>query len=167
MRKSKLAKSDAGFGMIEILISLLILSVFFMISGQGLMISTVFRVEAERKQRANLLIEEDINQARYQALNISKNIDPDSNPSDKTKCSLDTITTTNNYGKDLIGKLNPSTTVEILKKKYTLQRNFKDPSGIKKNVVEIYYEIKDNITGKVIANNGTKVDVDLSPCGSI
>ena len=164
MRKFKLAKTEAGFGMMEVLVSLLVLMVFFLISGEGLLVSATFRVQAERKNKANLLIEEDINRVRYKASKIATPPDDQPDP----KCSVETVTDNNNYGKDLIAQLggqNTEETVTILHKQHTLKRNAKNPSGPKKNIVEIYYQVENDSTGKVIASNSTKVSVHASKCG--
>lgn len=66
-------KSEAGFTLIEVIVAALM--VFFFVAGamQALALSVAIRVQAQERQRADQLIQEDVEQIRLVAENMSKN----------------------------------------------------------------------------------------------
>lgn len=61
------SQSDEGFTLLEVLIAMLIATFFVIGSMQALVLATALRVKAQEKQRANQLIQEDIEVIRFQA----------------------------------------------------------------------------------------------------
>ena len=64
---TKKNKSDEGFTLLEVLIAMLIATFFVIGSMQALVLATALRVKAQENQRANQLIQEDIEVIRFLA----------------------------------------------------------------------------------------------------
>ncbi|MDJ0635019.1 MAG: type II secretion system protein [Xenococcaceae cyanobacterium MO_188.B29] len=85
---AKKSKSDEGFTLLEVLVAMLIATFFVVGSMQALVLATALRVKAQEKQRANQLIQEDIEQIQFEAEDLAidhslcsaTSYDPDSNP---------------------------------------------------------------------------------------
>lgn len=65
--------SEAGFTLLEVLVAMLIATFFVIGSMQALVLSTALRVKAQEKQRANQLIQEDIEQILFEAETLAIN----------------------------------------------------------------------------------------------
>lgn len=64
-------KQETGFFTIEILVSLLIAMTFVLVSLQSMVYATMLRVQAQERQRANQLIQEEIERVNVLASNIA------------------------------------------------------------------------------------------------
>ena len=69
----KKSQSEAGFTLLEVLVAMLITTFFVIGSMQALVLATALRVKAQEKQRANQLIQEDIEQIRFEAEDLAPN----------------------------------------------------------------------------------------------
>lgn len=69
----KKPQSEAGFTLLEVLVAMLIATFFVVGSMQALVLSTALRVKAQEKQRANQLIQEDVEQILFTAKELGRN----------------------------------------------------------------------------------------------
>ena len=69
----KKPQSEAGFTLLEVLVAMLIATFFVIGSMQALVLSTALRVKAQEKQRANQLIQEDVEQILFTAKELGRN----------------------------------------------------------------------------------------------
>lgn len=69
----KTSQADTGFTLIEVVIAMLVAFFFVIGSMQALVLATAIRVKAQEKQIANQLIQEDIEQIRFEAENLPQN----------------------------------------------------------------------------------------------
>ena len=70
---AKKSPSEAGFTLLEVLVAMLIAFFFVLGSMQALVLSTALRVKAQENQRANQLIQEDIEQILFTAKELAPN----------------------------------------------------------------------------------------------
>ena len=159
MRKPTLSNAEAGFGMLEVIVSILVLTIFLLIAGEGMVVSAAFRVQAERQRRADLLVEEDIEEIRANAAQIKFK---DAVIDNTSKCSA----TTPSSGFALIlidkNKLPSLGNTKILNKNYNIVRTI-DITGPIYNILELQYEVKEaGDSGKVILTTTTKVPINAS-----
>ena len=85
----KQPKSESGFTLMEVLVASLMVFIFVVGSMQALALSVAIRVKAQERQRADQLIQEDIEAVRFAAENLAENV------------SLCRPTATNSYAKSL------------------------------------------------------------------
>lgn len=90
----KNSQSKTGFSLTEVLVAMLIAFFFVLGSMQALVLATAFRVKAQEKQRANQLIQEDIEQISLAARNLAV---------DHSKCNVTVYD--NGYAKALLTSL--------------------------------------------------------------
>lgn len=64
---------ESGFTLLEVLVGVLIITFFVLGSMQALVLGTSLRVDAQAKQRADQLIQEDVEEVKYGALNLAAN----------------------------------------------------------------------------------------------
>lgn len=67
MFKPKLAKKEQGFTLIEVLIAILIATIFITVAMQMMVIAAVFKVKAQENAEATNWIQEDLENVKYQA----------------------------------------------------------------------------------------------------
>ena len=67
------SQSEAGFTLLEVLVAMLIAFFFVIGSMQALVLATALRVKAQERQRANQLIQEDIEQIQFEAEDLAIN----------------------------------------------------------------------------------------------
>ena len=106
--------SESGFSLLEVLVTILVISGFLLGSLQATVLSTLLRVQAEDKQQTNNWIQNDLDLIKYQASTL-----PDSS----------TICQASNYGESLRSNLTNtsfSTTqkIQIDGKAYQVFRNY-------------------------------------------
>ncbi|OWY67548.1 prepilin-type cleavage/methylation domain-containing protein [cyanobacterium TDX16] len=89
MHLNKLPLQDKGFTLFEVLISILIVSVFLTVAMQALLFAIIFKVRAEQRNEAATWIQKDLEFVKNQAKEYEKNTFPYS-----IKC----IATTSNDG---------------------------------------------------------------------
>jgi hypothetical protein len=65
--------TDEGFSFIEVLAGILIATVFVLIATQGVLISTIFRINAQRASAAKTWIEEEVGNDQYIATTLAAN----------------------------------------------------------------------------------------------
>lgn len=70
----KKSKADKGFTLLEVVVAMLVAFFFVIGSMQALVLATAIRVKAQEKQRANQLIQEDIEQIRFEAETLDENV---------------------------------------------------------------------------------------------
>lgn len=80
----KTSKTEQGFTMFEVLVAMLIVMGFILAAMQGSVIATVFMVKAQRTEKANLLIQENIETIKNLAASFAQ---------DDTLCSASSSTT--------------------------------------------------------------------------
>jgi prepilin-type N-terminal cleavage/methylation domain-containing protein len=67
MFKSKLPQQEQGFTLVEVLIAILITTIFISIAMQAMVIAAVFKVRARQVAEATTWIQEDLENVRFQA----------------------------------------------------------------------------------------------------
>lgn len=67
MFKPKLPKQEQGFTLIEVLVAILVATIFVTVTMQMMVIATVFKVKAQENAEATNWIQEDLENVRYQA----------------------------------------------------------------------------------------------------
>ncbi|PSB04041.1 type IV pilus modification PilV family protein [Merismopedia glauca] len=67
MFKLKNLPKDRGFSMVEVLVSILVTTLFVTMTMQAVVIATLFRVKSQESAEATNWIEEDLEQLKYQA----------------------------------------------------------------------------------------------------
>lgn len=70
---AKKRQSDEGFTLLEVLVAMLIATFFVLGSMQALVLATALRVKAQESQRANQLIQEEIEVIHFQAEEFAQN----------------------------------------------------------------------------------------------
>lgn len=98
MFKTKLLKPEQGFSMVEVLVAILIATIFVTATMQVMALATVFRVRAQEYAEATTWIQEDLENVKEQASQVGianvQNMIPDDAATAGTDESLITITTT-------------------------------------------------------------------------
>lgn len=67
MFKPKLSKQEQGFTLVEVLVAILIATIFITVAMQMMVIASVFKVKAQENTEATTWIQEDLETVRYQA----------------------------------------------------------------------------------------------------
>ena len=154
---------DRGFTTLEILISIIIALAFVSVAMQSFVLATAMRVQAQEKQRANQLIQEDLETLN----NLASNIAEDHN----NKCSPAAYA--NGYAQDLWDDINavavPTTQLLIAAdgtqtgKTLTLsRRHISDGSSNDPHrTLKIFYQVTDPDTN-VIAERYVEVIPDVA-----
>lgn len=70
MFKPKLPQQNHGFTLVEVLIAILIATIFITVAMQMMVIATIFKVRAQEYAEATTWIQEDLENVRYQASQI-------------------------------------------------------------------------------------------------
>ncbi len=70
MFKPKLPKKEQGFTLVEVLVAILIATIFVTVTMQMMVIATVFKVKAQENAEATNWIQEDLENVRFQAGNL-------------------------------------------------------------------------------------------------
>jgi prepilin-type N-terminal cleavage/methylation domain-containing protein len=66
----------SGFSLVEVLVSLIILSIFIGLSMQAFMVAVILKARAEQKDEATNWVQEDLELVKYQAKEYEKNAYP-------------------------------------------------------------------------------------------
>ncbi|AFZ48770.1 hypothetical protein Cyast_2829 [Cyanobacterium stanieri PCC 7202] len=77
---------QSGFTLIEVLVTILVVTGFVLGSLQAVVLATFFRVQAQDKNEALNWVQQDLELIRYQAFILPPNIEPDSNPPRDLNC---------------------------------------------------------------------------------
>ena len=72
----KLPPSEEGFTLFEVLVSILIVTIFLTIAMQALLLATVFKVRTEQRNEAATWIQKDLENIKNQAKEYEKNTFP-------------------------------------------------------------------------------------------
>lgn len=152
---------DQGFTTLEILISIIIALAFISVAMQSFVLAMGMKVQAQEKQRANQLIQEDLERTNVLASNIALN---------NNRCNP--VDYDSGYAKqlrDVVGSTNP--TVKLLKtangseagETLTLYRTFFGAarSTTPHQILKINYQVKDSDTN-VIAQRYVEVIPDVA-----
>jgi len=67
MKKAILSQDEQGFTFLEVLVGMMIALIFVLITTQGIVIGTVYRVKAQRQSEAINTIQEDLEEIKFQA----------------------------------------------------------------------------------------------------
>jgi prepilin-type N-terminal cleavage/methylation domain-containing protein len=70
MFKPKLLQQEQGFTLVEVLVAILITTLFVAIAMEGMVIATIFKVKAQENAEATTWIQEDLENVKYQAANL-------------------------------------------------------------------------------------------------
>lgn len=155
---------DRGFTTVEILISIIIALAFISVAMQSFVLAMGMKVQAQEKQRANQLIQEDLERTNNLASNIALNND---------KCNP--VNYANGYAKQLRDVVGSTTrTTKLLKtatgsgqgETLTLNRNFIIDSDATRSkfphqILKINYQVKDS-DDNVIAERYVEVIPDVA-----
>lgn len=151
----KKSQSEEGFTLLEVLVAMLIATFFVIGSMQALVLATALRVKAQEKQRANQLIQEDIEQIRFEAEDLAPN---------NSLCSATDYL--NSYAASLatsLSNVSVPTDKQLLDgkgKTYRLSRTI-DTANSTAKVLKINFEVKEwngsTLVGKAIATDYIEV----------
>ena len=149
----KQPKSESGFTLMEVLVASLMVFIFVVGSMQALALSVAIRIKAQERQRADQLIQEDIEAVRFAAENLPENISLCS-ANGHTGSYAESLKTNIAYPDD-----NPPTKLLFKDKqngkKYRLDRFIKPPATDEKqpdlpastnSVLKIKYEVRESVT---------------------
>ncbi len=162
-------RSETGFSLIEVLVAMLIAFFFVLGSMQALVLATAFRVKAQEKQRANQLIQEDIERINLAARDLAV---------DHSKCGATAYN--NGYAQALWNVVEPNPpsssnlpptkklitnkkdddTVEELGKELGLKRNLL-PSNSPYKVLKIQFEVREWNGSNFIDDGDDSNDSDI------
>lgn len=82
MFKPKLLQHEQGFMLVEVLVAILITSVFVTVAMQGMVLATIFKVRAQQYTEATAWIQADLENVKYQASQYNDNTKCAANSSD-------------------------------------------------------------------------------------
>ncbi|MBF2056674.1 MAG: hypothetical protein IGQ45_05485 [Cyanobacterium sp. T60_A2020_053] len=141
----------SGFALIEVLVTILVVTGFILGSLQAVVLSTVLRVQAQDKNEALNWIQQDLELIRFQAFNLYRNSDPVNDPGGKY---ADTGCSTKDHGSRLLndptnGLLQP-TTPRFFGVQTTPTLNDRDPNSPKINDKEYWIYRQYNPTGNTL-----------------
>lgn len=163
MFNSKLSKQEQGFTLTEVLVAILITSVFVATAMQAVVIAAVMRVKAKQSAEAITWIQQDLENVRYQANQLDYNNTTSQYNPDSTRCSATTSIT--GYGdklRDIVAGRDITTAsnnVDLLKtsssgKTYNLRRTT-TPSSLSNSVpynnLQLSYTVNPTSGGSDIA----------------
>lgn len=169
MFKPKLPQQEQGFTLVEVLVAILITTLFVAVSMQAMVLAAVFKTRAQQYAEATTWIQEDLENVKYQA----------SRYKDETECAPTIINDgyADGFRDDLV-KLGDPTGLKIgnqtgsyserfddepsrTKKKFRLTRTTNPVNVAPYNRLEVRYDvspiISTNTVGKSIANFYTEV----------
>lgn len=132
-----LPEPDEGFSFVEVLAGILIATVFVLITTQAIVISTIFRINAQRASEAKTWIEEEVESDQYQATTLSTNntlCDTDDGNSGYADALRDSL---NGDGANITTGILTRT---IVNKDYKMLITF-EPSNAPFDVLEITYQV--------------------------
>jgi type II secretory pathway pseudopilin PulG len=157
----KNSKSKTGFSLTEVLVAMLIAFFFVLGTMQALVLATAFRVKAQEKQRANQLIQEDIEQINLAARDLAI---------DHSKCGATAYD--NGYAKALWVSLPPEPDEKQLLgdegKTYGLERQpVTTNSTAPHKVLRINYKVKE-WDGSALVGNAIATDyIEVIPNAAV
>lgn len=185
MLKPKLPQQEQGFTLVEVLVSILIATVFTAVALQGMVIAALFKAKAQQYAEATNWIQEDLENVRYQANQFNKNSTGAiaDNTIHNSRCSASTRN--DGYGdgsRDIISGSDITTdsnntdstkTSSFNNKQYTQRRttttygsppyNTATPYGSPPyNVLRISYSVSPSSSNSVIATMDTEVIPDAA-----
>jgi len=154
MFKQKLPKQEQGFTLVEVLIAILIATIFVTLAMQAVVIAALFKARAKQYAEATTWIQENSEFVRYRASEYEKSASPYS-----SKCSA--TTATDGFAAGLltdIGGTPYTSSKTISGKGFTLTRtgdytNSSDPYKI----IKIDYTVAPSDGGSAIASLHTEV----------
>lgn len=170
---SKKQTKETGFFTIEILVSLLIAMMFVLASLQSMVYATMLKVQAQERQRANQLIQEEIERVNVLASNIaedhSNKCDPAAYANGYAKELWDLVDDTNPI-KSLIQETQDDGTIVERGRRFGLERvhvsNTANGSTAPHRTLRIGYEVSEwngtNFTGDTIADTYIEVIPDVA-----
>lgn len=171
MFKPKLPQQEQGFTLVEVLVAILITTLFVAVSMQAMVLAAVFKARAQESAEATTWIQEDLENVKYQA----------SRYKDNTECApaiinngyadgfRDSLLKLNNPTNDPANKIGNQTgsypeifeETSRTKKKFRLRRITNPVDVAPYNRLEVSYDvspiISTNTFGKSIANFYTEV----------
>jgi len=127
----KAKNNHSGFTLIEVLVTILVVTGFVLGSLQAVVLATFFRVQAQDKNEALNWVQQDLELIRYQAFSLD--IDPD-NPESSLTLSRNDACTNSTYGTRLEDFIdgnyleNPANPISVNGKNYRVFRTY-TPSG--------------------------------------
>jgi prepilin-type N-terminal cleavage/methylation domain-containing protein len=91
MFKPKLSKPEQGFTMVEVLVAILIATIFIIVTMQMMVIAAVFKVRAQEYAEATTWIQKDLENVKYNAAILQYTALVDEATGDSTHESTDTV----------------------------------------------------------------------------
>jgi len=134
-----------GFTLIEVLVGIILTTVFVLIATQAIAISAVYRVQASRKAEALLAIQDDLENVKFAALQL---------PSLQANCS-------SGYANALISALPAVTNPTLVNKPYDMVRTPLEKPG-SPHIMTLSYSIEDPDSRRVISELYTEVLPDAA-----
>jgi len=172
MLKLKTIKTEEGFTLVEILVSILITTTFVIVGMQALVIAAVFKIKAQETAEGTLWIQEDLENIRYQAFQLNGG---SSAPSTAAECTPTTGNEEEGYADTLRDAVILTTPGDALtesdsftktskfydSKTYTVSREFTLSGNEPYNVLQIEYDVTDS-DGETVASLYTEVIPDAA-----
>ncbi|PSB02945.1 prepilin-type cleavage/methylation domain-containing protein [Merismopedia glauca CCAP 1448/3] len=160
----KLQTSEVGFSLVEVLVSLMIISLFIGLSMQAFLIAVILKARAEQQDEAANWIQEDLEFIKHQAREYEKNAYPYS-----AKCSATDVANgvAASLLNDSVGGIggNPKTDgprilggVPFVLTRNADYANSFDPF----NLLKITYQVTAQTGGKTIATLSTEIVPDAA-----
>jgi len=150
MLKSKPPQQEHGFTLTEVLVSILITTIFVATAMQAMVIAAVMRVKAKQYAEATTWIQQDLESVKYRA---TEGPSPNQLPYDSTKCDA-----YGTYLQENLPDLSDSGSKTISGKSFTLSRST-TPNG---NVLQLNYTVTPENGSEPVANMYTEVIPDAA-----
>lgn len=153
MSQNPQSNQQSGFTIIEILVGIIMATIFVLITSQAIAISAVFRVRAQREAEAVNWIQEDLENIKFASLG-------------NLTATCDATTTTAGYGQTLINNVTanyPLTSSRtLLNKSYSMSRTLAVYNSAPFRLMTVSYSVSDPESGKVISTLYTEVIPDAA-----
>lgn len=160
MHLPKLPLQDEGFTLFEVLVSILVVTIFLAVAMQALLLATFFKVRAEQRNEAANWIQRDLENVKNQAKEYEKNTFPYS-----IKCSA--TTSNDGFAASFLSSIGGTPTIDEPRvlggKNFILNRTAdyatsSDPFKL----LKLEYSVSPQGGGSAIATLSTEVIPDAS-----
>lgn len=170
MFKPKPPKHDQGFTLTEVLVAILITTVFVATAMQAVVIAAIMRVRAKEFSEASAWIQENLENVKYQASQLDYDSGTGSYNADTARCTA--TTSDSGYGDKLRDAVtgsdqSGSNNVDVPKnsttgKQFRLRRTTNPSSNSPHSVLQITYTVTPTTGGDSVANLYTEVIPDVA-----
>ncbi len=164
------ANTEEGFTIIDVIVGMLIASIFLLVSGQAMLLAAYSRLVSQQYTEGLLLIQQDLEEVRYNAALLGDDSITDINDSlyvtdDEHQDYCGATVATDGYAQALVGVLlpnNPTTKLKINTIEYNLTRTATVSPTSPFNVLQLTYLVKNTSDNKEVATLYTEVIPDAA-----